>query len=195
MKLAALPKAFGLTELKKGWFPHFFNTRENQKYVGPYPESKFYGVDFMSSKEREELLEWHQTKIDEQFNFRKEILDYCRSDVDILRQACLEFRHMLMSATGKQEEIINEKGKMEKVWVGAVDPFNSVTIASVCMNVYITKFLEEEWQVKFKIDGNWNHANVIDRQLFVLDKNQWIKEADLEDKKITQKEFVSTPIA
>jgi len=32
MKLAALPKAFGLTELCKGCFPHFFNKRENQQY-------------------------------------------------------------------------------------------------------------------------------------------------------------------
>ena len=37
MKLAALPKAFGLEELKKGYFPHFFNTRANADYVGPYP--------------------------------------------------------------------------------------------------------------------------------------------------------------
>ena len=33
MKLAALPKAFGLTELKKGWFLHYFNRKENQHYV------------------------------------------------------------------------------------------------------------------------------------------------------------------
>ena len=35
MPLKALPKTFGLTELKKGYFPHFFNRRENQIYVGP----------------------------------------------------------------------------------------------------------------------------------------------------------------
>ena len=29
MKLSALSKAFGINELKKGWFPHHFNTREN----------------------------------------------------------------------------------------------------------------------------------------------------------------------
>ena len=27
MKLADLPKAFGLTELKKGWFLHYFNRK------------------------------------------------------------------------------------------------------------------------------------------------------------------------
>lgn len=29
MKLAAMPKAFGLHEIKKGYFPHFFNTKSN----------------------------------------------------------------------------------------------------------------------------------------------------------------------
>jgi hypothetical protein len=33
--LAKIPAAFGLTELKKGYFPHFFNTEQNQTYVGP----------------------------------------------------------------------------------------------------------------------------------------------------------------
>ena len=41
MKLSKLPEVFGLKELKKGWFPHFFNTRENQWYVGPYPNHKY----------------------------------------------------------------------------------------------------------------------------------------------------------
>lgn len=37
MKLAALPKAFGLEEMCKGYFPHVFNTEENRTYVGPDP--------------------------------------------------------------------------------------------------------------------------------------------------------------
>ena len=56
MKLSALPVAFGLQELKKGWFPHYFNTRENQNYVGPYPDAKDYGYDFMSEKERKKRV-------------------------------------------------------------------------------------------------------------------------------------------
>ena len=46
MKLSALPKAFGINELKKGWFPHHFNTRENQNYVGPYPDPKILWTRF-----------------------------------------------------------------------------------------------------------------------------------------------------
>ena len=43
MKLAAFPKTFGLTELQKGYFPYFFNRAENQEYVGPLPDAKYYG--------------------------------------------------------------------------------------------------------------------------------------------------------
>jgi hypothetical protein len=98
----------------------------------------------MSTNERKEFLQCHLTKEGELFEFRKQILEYCRSDVVILRQACLKFRHLLMTATGKQEDIISDKGKLETVWVGAIDPFDSVTIATVCMNMYRTKFFRRK---------------------------------------------------
>ena len=60
-----------------------------------------------------------------------------------------------MSATGVQREVINDKGKKEMKWFGAVDPFDSVTIASVCMNVFRTKFIEEEWRVKLEGKNKW----------------------------------------
>ena len=58
MKLAPLPKAFGLTELNKGWFPHHLNRKENQNYVGPYNAAKHYGYDFTGTQERTEFLKW-----------------------------------------------------------------------------------------------------------------------------------------
>ena len=45
MALYKLPGAFGLNELKKGYFPHFFNTIVNQNYVGPYTDKKYYSSD------------------------------------------------------------------------------------------------------------------------------------------------------
>ena len=32
-------KTFGLKEAAKGYFPHKFNTDENQNYIGLYPDS------------------------------------------------------------------------------------------------------------------------------------------------------------
>jgi G:T-mismatch repair DNA endonuclease (very short patch repair protein) len=195
MKLSALPNAFGLTELKKGWFPHYFNTAQNQNYVGPYPNARYYGHDFMSEKERAELLVWLNERKNHVFDFRKEMLEYCRSDVDILRQSCLKFRDLLMSATGEKVEVVNEKGKIDEKWFGAVDPFDSVTIASVCMNVFRTKFLEEEWKVKLEGDTDWIPAKVLDGKLSVKRGNEWIRETDLRNEKVKEREFVSSPIA
>lgn len=56
MPLKALPKTFGLIELKKSYFPHFFNRKENQSYVGPLPPIENYDPDGMTSKERQEFV-------------------------------------------------------------------------------------------------------------------------------------------
>ena len=53
MKLASLPKAFGLQELKKGFFPHLLNDQSSvSDYVGPYPHPDYYGVEFSRKRER-----------------------------------------------------------------------------------------------------------------------------------------------
>ena len=137
MKLSALTKSFGLNELKKGYFPHFFNTGENQNYIGPYPEPRFYGADYMGKSEREAFLTWHDEMSGETFNFAQEIIAYCRSDVDILRQACMSFKDLLYAVTASPGKTPN-----------AINPFRYVTIASVCMGVYRTKFHVEEHSVK-----------------------------------------------
>ena len=38
MALSNFPKTFGIRELKKGFFPHFFNTQRNQNYVRYMPD-------------------------------------------------------------------------------------------------------------------------------------------------------------
>ena len=60
MSLSKMPKTFRLNELKKGYFPHFFNTPDNQNYIGDYPTANFYGTDFMSVEENVKFLEWHE---------------------------------------------------------------------------------------------------------------------------------------
>ena len=96
--LSAFPKTFGFEELKKGYFPHFFNTTENQNYVGPIPDTKYYGADTMSKPAREAFLKWHVEKVKENyvFDFQKKFVEYCISDVDILRKGCIELRHQFL---------------------------------------------------------------------------------------------------
>ena len=128
MGLAKFPKTFGQDELCKGYFPHLFNKDENQNYVGPIPCQDDYGVNFMKPSEREAFMVWHQEQVENNyvFDFRKEIIKYCRSDVDILAKCCLMYREMFREETG-------------------IDPFDkALTIASYCHQVYRTNFLQKD---------------------------------------------------
>ncbi|XP_045210544.2 uncharacterized protein LOC123561948 [Mercenaria mercenaria] len=100
MPLASFPKTFGLTEMAKGWFPFWANTHEFQEYVGPYLPLEYYKPGSMKPESRKYFLKWYNEKIknEEIFDFQKEMEKYCRSDVDILRRGCGEFRYQLMSS-------------------------------------------------------------------------------------------------
>ena len=133
MALAKFPKTFGQDELCKGYFPHAFNKEENQNYIGPIPCKNDYGVDFMMPEQREAFIQWHDEQVanNYEFNFREEIQKYCRSDVDILRNCCLQYREMFRDIT-------------------EIDPFNkSITIASYCLTVFRTKFLKKDTVATF----------------------------------------------
>ncbi|XP_067685645.1 uncharacterized protein [Haliotis asinina] len=151
-KQANLPKIFHLKELKKGYFPHYFNTQANQQYVGPYLEASFYGVNSMSTQGRSDFLRWHAERKDNLFDFAQEMEDYCRSDVQILREALMTFRQLL-SVTEKTcyvtdphtQQIIPKKEP-------GIDPTDYVTIASVCHGVFKHKFLTEYTHVKLLWD-------------------------------------------
>ena len=135
MALAKFPKTFAQPELCKGYFPHFFNKDENQDYVGPMPCQDDYGANYMKPAEREKFMAWHQEQVDNNyvFDFQHEILEYCRSDVDIMAQCCRLYREMFRKATDTGND---ETG---------MDPFDTATtIAAYCMQVYRTKFLQKD---------------------------------------------------
>ena len=149
MSLAKFPKTFGQDELCKGYFPHMFNKDQNQNYVGPIPCQNDYGVNFMKPGEREAFMAWHDEQVanNYRYDFRQEIIKYCRSDVDILRKCCLLYREMFRKETG-------------------IDPFNkALTIASYCQEVYRTNFLKKDTIAIF------NH----DRQLKIKQSNVAVK--------------------
>lgn len=127
MALANLPKSFDLgPEKKKGYFPHLFNTLDNQNYVGPIPDKMYYCPDSMFKKGYEKFTEWYNEQVvrNYTFDFQKEILEYCISDVEILAKACIKFRTMFLKECN-------------------VDPFlEAVTIASACNLAFRRNFLK-----------------------------------------------------
>ena len=92
--LANFPATFGIEELWKGFFPHKFNTLENQDYNGPMPARAYYDPDRMSAKRKVEFKQWYTEKVDTNYHFvmRREMEAYCQSDVKLLKAGCQKFR-------------------------------------------------------------------------------------------------------
>ena len=126
--LSSFPSTFDLTESKKGFFPHAFNTPSNQSYRGPIPSLEYYDPDGMSPDKKEELKNWHaeQVRRNVVFDFQQELVAYCKSDVDILRRGCEKFCEQFEHKAG-------------------FNPFvECVTIASACNRYWRKHHLEEK---------------------------------------------------
>ena len=207
MPLASLPKSFGLEELKKGYFPHFYNTVEHQNEVlCSLPDMKFYDPDSMSKDRRKDFLEWYEIHKNDTFDFQKEMREYCISDVDILLKACWKLRKLLRNETGEKTTIQNPHDLLlETVLQNAVDPFSFLTIASVCMGIFRSKFLNENWFVltdrnaqpqcshDIQCHCTWLQARKMHTSapLEIWFEEQWLPETAFH---IVKKKFVSSPI-
>ena len=92
-------------------------------------------------------------------------------------------------------EVKKKKETVKEMRPVSVDPFNYATIASVCMGIYKTKFLQEEWEVRLNGNREWIPARFIDGNLEVMMDNEWVKEGCLKDEKISERRFLKSPIA
>lgn len=177
MALKKLPGALNLAhDLKKGQFPHFFNTSGNWNAILPTPPPpKMYGFDYMKKSDRDEFLEWYKDVKDKEFDFQKEILEYTRSDVIILREACMKFRDLIMAVT-----------TIDGCKIPGVDPFAHTTIASSAMQIIRQLMLYEEHDVVL-IDGRKGRA--------ILKRGVWTFDGcEIDEALISEKKFVKSPI-
>jgi hypothetical protein len=138
--LKSLSKTYDIDTLK-GYFPHHFNRPENQKYQGVIPSEKDFGANNMMPDDYEKIIyeeDGKTIKLREGFkpwyeqqqhitdwNFKNELIKYCRADVELLSKTVLKFRKMFID---KQD----------------TDPFRYTTLPSVCMSVFINNFLPEK---------------------------------------------------
>ena len=101
MALKKFSKTFGLSDnCIKGEFPHGFNTPDNWNYKGKFPELKYFYPDNRSESDRNELIKWHNSKCDTEFDFQKEIIMYCQQDVKVLMRSVMIFRDNWIKTTG-----------------------------------------------------------------------------------------------
>ena len=144
--LSMLPSAFELesdteggisSNICKGFFPHMFNRKENENYIGPYPPPDAYSYGDMRPATAEKFLRWYEEKVEQNppavFDFKKELVQYCVNDVVILRLACIKFRTLVQDMTG-------------------VDPFGkSITLASLAMAIYRKLFVTEDFEITLSL--------------------------------------------
>jgi hypothetical protein len=123
MALSEFSSTFKLS-LTKGYFPHFFNTIANQKFIGScLPDKKYYGSDNFSVSKKNEFDIWYEENKNESFNFKKEFFSYCEADVDLLAQGCIAFHNIIQT-------------------VAKINPFaNSSTLASLCHLIYRQNYM------------------------------------------------------
>lgn len=63
--LEQLPKMFAMEEdedmpeIDKGFCPYTFNVKENQNYIGPFPDRSYYDIKFMKLEKLKKFNEWY----------------------------------------------------------------------------------------------------------------------------------------
>ena len=139
MGLDEFPETFNL----QGFFPLAFNRVENFSYRGVYPSADQYSPDDTPEKKREKFLAWHTEKIRENAvcDFHEEVVRYCESDVQLLKEGCLKFIEEF-------EEIAGFSLLIE-----------SVTIASPC-NLFCRREKLEEDLIAIKPQNGWRGNRV-----------------------------------
>ena len=95
--------------------------------LGLIPSKNHYGFNQMKSDEREKFIKWYEELVNNNyvFDFKKEIIEYCRSEVDILRRWKIKFREYFI--------------KLENI-----DPLRYITIASVYMSIYRANYIPKK---------------------------------------------------
>ena len=86
--LADLSSTYNI-DIEKGYFPHYFNTRENQNYIGDIPIVDQFGINKMTSEKYNDFQKWYDVAKTELYDFNHEMVKYCRADVELLSTAVL----------------------------------------------------------------------------------------------------------
>ena len=138
MTLAQLPTSLGIKELKKGFFPHSYNTDVHQNDVLlKLPDKKFYDLDNMNMERKREFIEWYEEHEYDVFNFQKEMEEYCVSDVDILLKSCWKLKHWFKFQAGRGMELKRlELLMIENMQKYSVDYFSFLTLFNVCKSIF-----------------------------------------------------------
>ena len=143
MPLAALPVAFGVESVKKGFFPYRLNSDKSWDKVVLNVMPEDFEVEHMNAAKRKEFEQWYSQELQPELKQKAEMNDlagedkfgydvftnlksYCQDDVSVLRKCFMKFYDACRETTG----ILPGIGNM--------------TIASLCNRIWRAKFLEKD---------------------------------------------------
>ena len=117
--------------MKKGCYHYSFNTEANQGYVGSIPDIEYYETERMMPEKKKDFEEWYKSQDKNTlWDLQKETLEYCISDVVLLKEALNVYRNNAMEFNN------------------GIDPLLHPTIASYCMKVYRCNLLRDSKTAK-----------------------------------------------
>ena len=114
-----------------------------------------YDPDSFDSKKRDAFKTWYNEKVASNaiFNFQEELLAYCKSDVQLLKEGSLKFIQEFEEIAGFNPLI------------------TSITIASACNHSWRKEKLEEDL-IALEPAGGW-HGNHINQSSIALEWLYW----------------------
>ena len=174
MPLSAFPKTFGITELKKGYFPHLFNPPENQEYVGLIPDMKYYMPETMSVSGRKAFETWHAEQVSKQveFDFDEELVAYCESDVKLLKAGCLKFKQLFEEKSKYLRILTVERNVLNTLQLKCGDKdFDPLESKSKNFYAYLIKEKAKHSRGFVKLMSAFNLSEEETRKAFVLAKS------------------------
>lgn len=88
--------------MKKGYFPHLFNSIENYDYNSGIPDKKYFDLPFTVSSQADldTFNSWYDQQLDKPWNFWDELISYCVNDVEILGRVVEKYHRILCDKFG-----------------------------------------------------------------------------------------------
>lgn len=183
--LANLAKSFNLS-LRKGIFPHLFNTPENIDYEGKLPDKKYFDLTFFakSSKEIDDFNKWYTDREKTVWNFKKELIEYCRDDVKILGMIVLMFHEICVEKFQHSPwSNVTAPSYVHKVVIDIIskkldlpeDREERSMIIKNTPNVWAALLPEEYWFVRNALRGGRTDARTLLYELSEEDKAKGLK--------------------
>ena len=85
--------------IRKGHFPHLFNSEEHYTYEGPLPALHYFDMAFMI-RDKKALVAfkvWHAERSLTPWHFKHELVEYCKNDVKVLAALMREYHDICVS--------------------------------------------------------------------------------------------------